>query len=80
MRTYKSITAEEFVRLWESSSSLEEVVERAKPATRMAVLVRASAYRRKKVKLKFFLKKPRKDRINVLALNRLIKSIRKERP
>lgn len=63
-----SVTPEEFVRAWQSSESTDEVAKKTGRKA-SACQVRASAYRKRGIKLKYF----STGRVDVDALNKIIK-------
>ncbi len=70
-----SLTAEEFVRLWQSCSSVKEVAEKS-GVTYNSVTSRASHLRKKGVKLKIMAHTGRpKQKIEVDKLNAIIESL-----
>lgn len=69
------VSAEDFVRVWQTSSSTAEVASRT-GMTRQAVTVRAHSYRQKGVKLKRF-PPPGSRSVNVAMLNALAESLAK---
>lgn len=66
-----SVSAEEFVKIWQSSESVAQVADQAKMRI-IACHVRAANYRRIGVKLKKMKPKGR-PKLDVAALNKLCK-------
>ncbi len=72
-KTDYSVSPEEFIQAWQSSSSAQEVADKLK-MPKPIVLARASTYRKAGVHIK---KMPRVSnrRLDVAALNRLIEKL-----
>ena len=68
-----TLTPEEFVRAWQSSGSLAEVLRETGLRTQTAC-ARASRYRKKGIALKRFVSRtPTRPPLNVAALNQIAK-------
>lgn len=70
----KYVTAEEFIRAYQASSSVIEAASKLN-VTEQTVYARAAAYRKKGIQLKRFPNKSRGNKLDVQALNALIKSL-----
>jgi hypothetical protein len=68
MSKKSSVSAEDFVRAWQQSESVAEVVEKT-GSTVAAVYMRAKTYRKRGIALKTF--RPRTDKLDVQALQKL---------
>ena len=67
------VSAEQFIKVWQTSESADEVAERLR-MPKGIVHARASNYRTAGIKLKKMPRRP-KNRLDVDALNRLIEQI-----
>jgi hypothetical protein len=76
-KTDYSVSPEEFIRVWQTSSSAQEVADKLK-MPKPIVLARASNYRKTGVKIKNM---PRgaTRRLDVAALNKLIEQLDREK-